>query len=578
MKCELSCCLDVEEPLLSDVTATVVQLMGFLRDHGVGDAVFLGEFELAAAEAINNAVEHGCSSTENKFFHARLYLRHEYVELRVLDPSSFAGWESPPELPDDPLDEGGRGHYLMTMMTDEILHTEENGRHVIILRKHFKSGPWEYLPGHADQIMQETTDELVSSYEMISTLLGLGEWLATASDFDAFTAGALEKLCEVTQAEFAYVRLLEEGELLLAKQHGESLAAPDPALSPTSAGLEAEVFRSGQEVTLAMGNSLSPHDPLARKLDSGFIAPVLFKDRREGILVLGRTQPATFFDAGNLKIARVVAEYLGIVHVMHKLQSHRVAEKRALRDLEIAAKIQLSLMPQEINNLPGLDICGRCQPALQAGGDYFDVLQLPDGAVLLLIADVMGKGLSAALLATMLRTNLRCIVSDGNSDPGAIVTKANHLMFADLIKLEMFITLSCAWVAPDRSMVRSVGAGHLPGLLQRAPHRATPTESSWVEISGTGMPLGIFADSNYTSTSFVLSPGDKFLLITDGILEATSPDGAFFEMEGVRQALAATHEKEAVHAVEGLLQDVAAFTKGSPPSDDRTVLLFRRTI
>ena len=111
--------MDVEDPVLEDIPKSLEQLIGFLRDHGVADEVFLSQFELAAAEAINNAAEHGCTKSEEKFFRARIYLRPDHVELRVVDPSDFQGLPKDVSLPADPFEEGGRGYYIMTHMTDE---------------------------------------------------------------------------------------------------------------------------------------------------------------------------------------------------------------------------------------------------------------------------------------------------------------------------------------------------------------------------------------------------------------------------------------------------------------------------
>ena len=290
MKCELSCCLDVQDPGLADVTGTVLQLVGFLRDHGVTDDKFVSEFELATAEAVNNAIEHGCQTTAEKFFRARLYLRPEFVELRVVDPSDFEGWKEAPCLPDDPFQEGGRGHFLMAQMTDELLHERENGCHVLILRKRFSNG-WRYEPGETDRMVSEMTDELVSSYEMINTLVGLGEWLATAPDMYSFMDGALERLCSVTDAETAYVRFEDRGKLALLRQWGEMLAPPPAVLDVMGPGVEHDVFRTGNEITLPVGFSLPDGDSLCGMLSSGFVAPVSFKDRRRGVLVMGRTNP-----------------------------------------------------------------------------------------------------------------------------------------------------------------------------------------------------------------------------------------------------------------------------------------------
>ncbi|MFZ4775775.1 MAG: SpoIIE family protein phosphatase [Terrimicrobiaceae bacterium] len=570
MKFTLSCCLDVQKPELADITETVIQLIGFLRDHGVADEIFLSQFELAAAEAINNATEHGCASSKEKFFRARMYLNPDHVELRVVDPSDFEGWKNAPALPVDPFDEGGRGHFLITQMTDEVLHEREGGCHVLILRKRF-STPWEYRPGEAERTITEMTDELVSSYEMINTLVGLGEWLATAPDMNAFTNGALERLCSVTGAETAYVRFEEQGRLVLLRQWGTSLKPAVGILEAVGCGVESDVFHTGNEITFLMDSALPENDPLSGALLSGFVAPVLFKDQRRGVLVMGRTSPAQFFDAGKLKIARMVAEYLGIIVTLGELQKRRGAEERALRDLEIAAQIQLSLMPQEFTALQGLDLYGTCRPALQAGGDYFDLLLLPDQSTLCVMADVMGKGLPAALLATMLRTNLHAIVATDQTDPGEIIARINRLMSRDLIKLEMFITMVCAWISPDRTQVRLASAGHLASMLQRA------SDGGIVLIDGAGMPLGIFQDSEYASQSVALAAGDRLMLYTDGIIEATAEDETMFEMERVTACLARSQALSSRATVDLLLDEVAAFSGNEAPSDDRTILLVSRT-
>jgi len=569
MKCRLSCCFDVEKPKLADVTETVMQLVGFLRINGVTDDTFLSQFELAAAEAINNAAEHGCAAAEDRFFRARLDLLPDYVELRVLDPSSFDGGKGTPRLPDDPFEEGGRGYYIMAQMADELRHESENGCHVLILRKRFFN-PWQYRPREAPQMIAEMTDELVSSYEMINTLVGLGEWLATAPDMYAFTDGALERLCIVTGAETAYVRFEDCDGLVLLRQWGKTLKPPAKVLEPECSGAEADVFLTGNEITLLMDSALPENDPISGLLLSGFVVPVLFKDQRRGVLVMGRTTPSLFFDAGKLKIARMVAEYLGIIVTMGELQKRRATEDRAMRDLEIAAQIQLALMPQEFSLLHGLDFYGTCRPALQAGGDYFDLLVLPDRAALCVMADVMGKGLSAALLAAMLRTNLHAILASDQSDPGRILTQINHLMCRDLIKLEIFVTMVCTWISPDRSQIRLASAGHLPSMLQKAGGEIVP-------IDGEGAPVGVFGDSTYSSRSTEFTVGDRLLLYTDGIIEANATDGSMFGIAGVNDFLSRSQCLSSRETVDKLLEEVAAFSDNELLSDDRTVLLVSRT-
>jgi hypothetical protein len=386
----------------------------------------------------------------------------------------------------------------------------------------------------------------------------------------AFMDGALERLCDVTGSETAYVRFEEQGALRLLRQWGKSLRPPAALLDALAQGTESEVFRTGNEITLPMDCTLPPDDPLNGGLISGFVAPVLFKDQRRGALVMGRTQPSQFFDAGKLKIARMVAEYLGIIVTLGELQKRRGDEERALRDLEIAAQIQLSLMPQEFSNLRGLDLYGTCRPARQAGGDYFDVLVLPDQSILCVMADVMGKGLPAALLANMLRTNLHAIVASQVDSPGEIITKTNALMSRDLIKLEMFITMVCAWISPDRSQIRHASAGHLASLLQKSGGEI-------LQIDGAGMPVGIFHDNLYSSHSTPFLPGDRLLLYTDGIVEAAAADHSMFELEGVKSCLLRSRPLSSRETIDKLLNEVALFSGNETPSDDRTLVLISRT-
>lgn len=573
MKAEISCSGEVLAPGFADVTATVKALLGFLRDQGIVDEKFLAQFELAAAEALNNAVEHGTPPAgQPNYFRARLTLRRDDVEFRVSDPSAFPGWSGAAKLPDDALAEGGRGHYLLEKLTDELWHEMEDGGHVLAFRKRLPSGQHGYVPGYTDRTMSEMTDELVSSYEMISTLLGLSEFLATSPEIDTFTEGALQRLCEVTGADFAYVRFLSGSDLVLLRTAGRALTQPQATVPSAGSGVESQVFESGQEITLASGHALAPDDPLKGAMVSGFVTPIPFKDHRRGLLVMGRRETAPFFDAGQLKVARLISEYLGIVVMMAELQERRLSEERALQDLKIAAEIQMSLMPRQIGPVEGLDVHGRCDAARQAGGDYFDIVIGSDGSVLLLIADVMGKGIPAALLAAMLRTNFRGAVDAKETDPGKILTRINRLMCADLVQLGMFITVGCVWISPSRESVRYASAGHCNGLIETAGGRGT-----FVDLEEGMMPVGIMDDTAYTSYEAALPSRARLLLYTDGLSEARAPDGNFFEVDNLKSALRNTRKTTCREALEELLAEIETFTGGAEPTDDRTAILVART-
>jgi len=564
MNLEISCVLHVTDPSIEDVSDVVAKLVGFLKDQGVQEQTFLDEFQLAAAEALNNAIEHGCADAEKQFIHTALRIKEHEVELQIGDPSSFGGWTGEATLPEDPLAEGGRGRFLIEQMTSSTEHRLDNGHHVLVLHKAFDGSAWTYEPGSQEQILSSMTEELGSSYEMINALIGLGELLASADDMSAFMELALDRLRELTGAKAAYARLDRGNGLQLAGLSGVLQSAPLPLVSASQAGVESQVFTSGEEVTVTKRHSFAPGDPLEGRAETAFVAPVFFKHKRRGVLVLAQEAAHSFFSAAELKVTRVVAEYLGIITAMNDLQQRRESEQRALRELEIASEIQLSLMPHGFERVPRLDIAGSCLPAMKAGGDYFDIIPLPDGALFVAVADVMGKGISAALLANMLRTNLRAKL-DLAPDPGLLAEAVNRTMVPDLSKLDMFITVACAWISPDRSIIREVNAGHPAGLVFREGRLHSSLKSQ-------GMPIGVLPDTAYHTHETPFAVGDCLLLFTDGIPETCDPAGVFFDVEGIERCVQSAALTTSADLVTRILRRVDEFSENAPPGDDRTVV------
>jgi len=569
MNLEISNVLYVRDPKIEDVSKVVRMLIGFLRDQNVSGQQFLDEFELAATEAINNAIEHGCAASEEKFLSAEVIIKPSEVELSIADPSAFSGWSGKASLPNDPLAESGRGRFLMEQMTTKLEHKLRDGHHVLVMRKVFETGTtWEYEPGKSEEILNGMAEELGASHEMINALIGLGELLAIADEMSLFMSLALARLCELTGAEAAYIRMQKGDALVLAGEVGTQDMALNEGIAPTEAGVESRVFNSGREVTVTSGKSLASGDPLCGRIESAFVMPIFLKNERRGVLVIAKQTFSAFFTAAQLKVMRVVAEYLGIIFAMNELQQRRESEQLALRELEIAAEIQLSLMPQHFDLVDHLDIFGACEPALKAGGDYFDIVFLPDGAVFVVIADVMGKGISAALLANMLRTNIRSLIHEA-ADPGRLIEIVNRTMASDLVKLDMFITVACAWISPDRSFIREINAGHPAGLICRGgkPHAA---------LQSGGLPVGILRETEYETCECPFEAGDCLLLFTDGIPEAENEGKKFFEILGLQKAFDAAPVTSAKELVTRVLRKVGQFSGHSPPGDDRTMLAIIR--
>jgi phosphoserine phosphatase RsbU/P len=566
MKLQTSCSLHLVLSQPTDTSEAVASLIGFLGDQGMHDPAFLDEFRRAATEAIDDAIERGCAGEAERFVEITLTLNSLEVQLEIVNPSDLEDWSSEGTLAERSPDAGKSPLVQMTAGMDE--HPRQ-GMRVSVLRKSLGKVTWGYEPGFQERLLNSMADEVCSSYEMINALIGLGELVAGAADMDSFLRQALERLCELTRAEAVYVRMNRSNALELAGQAGERVANLQESIGLNVPGIETSVFMTGEEATIINGAMIGRADPLSGRVEAAFVAPIFFKSRRCGVLVLipGGVSPG-FFTAAQLQVARVVGEYLGIVSELSELQRRRESEQRALRELEIAAEIQMALMPQNFRVNEHLDTFGTCKPALKAGGDYFDLVSLSSGATFAVIADVMGKGVSAALLANILRTNIRAHLHLAE-DPGRLLTAINRIMAPDLAKIGMFITATCAWISADGGEIKVASAGHPPALLGSAGRSRACLQSP-------GLPIGVLEDTRYETRLSTFDVGELLFLYTDGIPEACGPDGEFYEIDGIKRDLAKSPPRSAQEIVQRVLDSVDYFSHHSSPTDDRTLVAIIR--
>jgi hypothetical protein len=246
--------------------------------------------------------------------------------------------------------------------------------------------------------------------------------------------------------------------------------------------------------------------------------------------------------------------------------SHEVEQRLLDRELEIARKIQESLLPKTFPELPGFDLAAFCRSARHVGGDFFDVLTLSDGAVLIVVADVMGKGVPAALFAATLRTLLRTMVQ-WTERPGDLLARINRLMFSELSAVDMFITAQLVVIDSEHQKLTVASAGHCPLLLCRG----NQVES----VSPEGMPLGIMPDAIFPEASERFDSTTRLLLYTDGVTEARNSDGDCFGQTRLEKWLKQSNATKLT--AEGLkcqfVQELNQFQISSIARDDQTWVL-----
>jgi phosphoserine phosphatase RsbU/P len=248
-----------------------------------------------------------------------------------------------------------------------------------------------------------------------------------------------------------------------------------------------------------------------------------------------------------------------------------VADRLSLKgDLEIARDIQLAMLPGGIHTAGDAVVYGVTKPANTVGGDFYDILTLPDGRLVLALGDVAGKGSPAALLMALLLAMLRTLV-DENLESARLVTRLNAQV-ARHSPRSRFITLFYAIYDPRDGSLEYVNAGHLPPLLRRRDGQFERVTG----VTGTGLALGMFDQATYDTRRITVEPGDLLVLFSDGITEAENAAGRAFDEAGL-EGVVAGHAGQDPEAVgRAILNAVEAYTADARLTDDLTALVLLR--
>jgi sigma-B regulation protein RsbU (phosphoserine phosphatase) len=349
-------------------------------------------------------------------------------------------------------------------------------------------------------------------------------------------------------------------------------------------------FFSGNIVTilLALCGPLFEDQPFPRDwiIYTAFLIPIaIIAGAGGGVLnrlVLGRSlHTLSNWKTGDIPYASLISAVIGLI--MHSFASNRARLQAAnsqlaqqvqygqqaleaqASDLKDAFEIQSSLLPRTIPQIAGVEISCAWQPARTVSGDYFDVLVLSDTRIAFCLADVSGKGMSAALITANLQATLRAFAPDEPS-PARLCQRLNQALCASL-PTGRFVTLVYGILDRRRMTLTYELAGHNPPILLRGPLN----NQEVILLQGTGPVLGILPIATFSDQTIHLQPGDRLLLSTDGVTEAFSPEGEEFGED--RLIAAANRAAPTAHAIRTeVMAAVTTFAKGNF-HDDASLLI-----
>ena len=275
--------------------------------------------------------------------------------------------------------------------------------------------------------------------------------------------------------------------------------------------------------------------------------------------------------AGRLIVLAVIAAIVNALK--NALENEYAAKLRGLqREFEIASEVQSHLLPSRAPDYPRLDLGFFYQPAREVGGDYYDFIPFDTERMALVVGDVSGKGLASALLMASLQGLVRMNLAVREGEVARFVTELNDSMYG-LTPSNQYATVFCAVVDVSDQTLQYVNAGHNPPLLFR--NGAAPARGTTERLDSEGLPVGIFAQSQYRSERVLLHNGDILVAYTDGLVEALNPQQEEFGEERLSDIVHASSSLSAPEICKRIAARLQAFVAEGPQWDDISLVVMK---
>jgi len=309
-----------------------------------------------------------------------------------------------------------------------------------------------------------------------------------------------------------------------------------------------------------------------QKATSALVACLSYRDKVLGVLAVINGPMGSAFSADDLGVFKAIADQSAFALFSEAVYLEAGEKKRLDSDLETAREIQSILLPAASPQIAGYEIAGLNIPARHVSGDYFDYLRIDEHRGGIIIADVSGKGLPAALITGMCRATLRG-AAEGRGSAADVLRAANRRLYPD-IKQDMFVSVLYLVIDTRTSDVTLARAGHDPPLLYRAAGREV------IPLKPPGMAVGIDSgdvfDRVILDETVTLASGDGILLYTDGATEALDAHGSEFGLARLTQAVQVNAPKGAGATVANIADELREFAGNTAQYDDITLISIRK--
>ena len=419
-----------------------------------------------------------------------------------------------------------------------------------------------------------TGSQLTTSSELrLQALIEITHSLARAVTLEDVLPKVLDTLFKIfVQADRAFIVLVGDNGELVPKWVKTRQQDQQEAFRISRTVMK-EVMESKQAIMsldassderFEMANSVSDF-----RIRSMVVAPLLNSEGEAiGAIQMDTLNARRRFEAPDLEILASIASQAGVAIENAQLHERVVLQRLVEQDLELAKSVQRAFLPATPPDFNGYVFHDFYQPAQQIGGDYFDYIPLPDGRLAVIVADVVGHGVAAAMLMAKLSTETRFSLAS-QPDGAKAISLLNSVISG--LGVEKFITFLCLILDPNSNKIEIINAGHMAPLWKTASKRILEPGDEQA-----GVPIGIIDDFEYELSHIEIQPGEQLLMYTDGINEAPNSSGSMFGITRIQDLmLSAGNDVKLIG--NQVIQDLKQFVLGTEQADDMCLVVIGRT-
>lgn len=411
--------------------------------------------------------------------------------------------------------------------------------------------------------------------EQLGVLYEAARAASSGSDLDSVLDNILKIFTEQFRFDLCVIRFVDQESQLLTVYGQRGMSGShfdDSARALTMDTFIGEAFLTNHMIVINDTDTISRAKTAEICRREGFVslahAPITVEGEPIGVIsAFSRTSKGIFTDEF-VELFGSIAGQIGVAWRNARQTERLIVAREQQRELHIAKTIQLSLLPTSVPAIPGIQLGGICVPAKEVGGDYYDYLPHADGRLGLVIADVSGHNVGAALIMAETRTMIRAR-SDRLATPRDLIAELNTFFYEDLSRAELFVTLFFLSYDPRSGQALYANAGHAPALLWRQ------ASGECRRLDAEGLILGVRREFPYEQEALRLDAGDVLLLYTDGIIEAANSSFELFGEERLTDLLREAGHLPPESLIEHIFQQVRIFTGSHSFNDDVSLVVMR---